>query len=117
MDENETLCEDCGEVVEPDRKIVLNAIVDDGTSNIRVVLFGKLGEKLLNRTGEEIHQILEDGNVQEFYAQLDLIGREISVTGSVRHDDYFDMLELRATEIDFPNPKNEAKIILKRIKA
>ncbi len=116
-DDSEALCEECGEIVEPDYRTVLNGIVDDGSSNIRMVLFGKLGEKVLGKSVDEIREEIKEGELSSFYKKIDLIGTELLVKGNIRHDDYFDMLEIRATEIDFPKPKEEAKRILKRIKA
>lgn len=114
----ESLCEKCGEIVEPDHKVVTNMIVDDGTENIRVVTFGKLGEKLLGKTADEISEALAGGTgLTDFYEGLDLVGREVIFTGRVRRDDYYDQLELRARSLDFPDPKDEARSILGKIKA
>ncbi|KXA93473.1 hypothetical protein AKJ64_00550, partial [candidate division MSBL1 archaeon SCGC-AAA259E17] len=115
--ESEELCEKCGEVVKPDHKLVVNTIVDDGTANIRVVAFGKLAEKLLGKTTQEVFEkISEEGELADFYEKIDLAGQKITVTGNVKRDEYFEQLELRARELDFPGAKDEAERILEKIK-
>lgn len=115
---SETFCDNCGEDVDPDHRIVLNMIVDDGTANIRVVVFGELGERLIGKTAEEISKYLSgDMDLENLYDEIDLTGKEIVLSGSVRRDDYYDQLELRAREFSFPDPRKEAERILGIIKA
>ncbi|MEM3421649.1 MAG: DUF2240 family protein, partial [Candidatus Hadarchaeum sp.] len=45
--ETSLICEECGKSVTPDHRAVLSFLLDDGTGNIRVVLFGRVAEKLL----------------------------------------------------------------------
>lgn len=115
--EGETLCEKCGEVVEPEPRAVVNLVVDDGTENIRVVAFGEIGEKLIGKPADEISEALKEiSEISDFYEKLDLEGREIIFSGTVRRDNYFDQLELLARNIDFPDPIEETKKILEKIK-
>lgn len=114
--DSEELCEGCDEVVEPDHRAVINMILDDGTDNIRVVAFGDLAEELLGKTADEVSNALTGGlELSDVYRDTDLEGREIIISGSTRKDDYFDQLEIRAREIEFPNPIDETKRILERI--
>ncbi len=114
--DSEELCEKCEEVVEPEHRAVVNIIVDDGTDNIRVVAFGDLAEDLIGKKADEVSNALTGGlELSDVYEDVDLEGREIIVSGSVRRDDYFDQLEIRAREIDFPNPIDETERILERI--
>lgn len=114
---SEVMCEKCEEIIEPEHRVVVNMILDDGTGNIRVVAFGDLGEKLLEKSAEDIVEIFENGqDLSEFYEEVGLAGQEITLSGNVKHDDYYDQLELRARGFDFPSPKEEAERILERIK-
>lgn len=117
-DEPEPFCEKCEEKVKPDRRIVISVVVDDGTGNIRVVIFGKLGENLLGKSVDEVHEISTgDNGIIDLYKELDLLGREIIFTGTVRRDNYFDQLELRARDFEYPDSKDEARQILEKTKA
>lgn len=113
----ESMCEKCEETVEPEHRIVLNMIVDDGTGNMRVVVFGELGERLIGKDPEEIQaELAGDAELVDFYEGIDLEGREIVFTGSVRRDDYYDQLELRAQDFYFPEAGEEAERLLGEIK-
>ncbi|KXB07539.1 hypothetical protein AKJ54_00095, partial [candidate division MSBL1 archaeon SCGC-AAA382K21] len=115
---SESLCEKCGEVVEPDYRVVVNTVVDDGSDNIRGVAFGKLGEKLLGKTADEISEALsKEDELSELYKEIDLEGREVTLIGNVRRDDYFDQLELSIRDLRFPDPIEEAQKMLEKIKA
>ncbi len=112
----EAMCEKCEEVVEPENRVVVNVIVDDGSENIRVVAFGEPAEKLLGGTTKEISEVLKrEDNLSKFYGETDLVGREITVEGGVKRDDYFDQLEIRAKAIGFPEPIEETKRILEKL--
>lgn len=113
----ETLCEKCGEVVNPEPRTVINMMVDDGTDSIRVVAFGEIGEELFGKSGDEISKILSGGKMElsEFYDQLNLLGKKVIISGTVRKDDYFDQLELRARSLSYPNPIEEANKLLEKI--
>lgn len=114
---SETLCENCGDVVEPESRVVLNMIVDDGTGNIRAVAFGSIGEKLIGKSGEELsNEISDESDVSNFFENLSLTGKEIILSGRITRDEYFDQLELRSQDLRFPNPSEEAEKILERVK-
>lgn len=117
-EDSEALCEECGESVKPEHRTVVNVIVDDGTDNIRAVAFGKLGEKLIGKSADELAQALENGKeLSELYKETSLASEEIILAGRVKRDDYYDQLEIRASEIEFPNPEEETKKLLEKIKA
>lgn len=116
--DSEILCDKCGEVVKPEARAVINIIVDDGTGNIRVVAFGKIGERLFGESAEEISEKLNSGEeLSDFYDGLNLVGTEVTITGRVKLDEYYDQLELTARDLEFPDPKREAERILERIKS
>ncbi len=115
-EDSEEFCDECDEKVEPEHRAVINLILDDGTDSIRVVAFGDLAEDLLGKTAEEVSNALTGGlELSDVYSDTDLEGMEIIVSGTVRRDDYFEQLEIRAREIEFPDPIEETKRILEKI--
>lgn len=112
------MCEECGKVVTPEHRAVLSLVLDDGTGNIRAVLFGRVAEKLLGMDGREVFERFKAArNLEELYAELKLVGREVILTGVTRHDRYFDQLELRASDVQLSDARREARALLEGIKA
>jgi replication factor A1 len=102
-------CEGCGKTVTPEHRVVISFLLDDGTGNIRVALFGKVAEKFLGMSTQQIFQMFKNTpDIGRFYDELKLLGREILVTGVTRQDKYFDQLELRVYEVRVPDPQEEA---------
>ncbi len=116
-EDSQVLCDKCGETVAPEPRAVVNMIVDDGTGNIRVVAFGKQAEELIGKTANEVYQELRDEDLSDLYEELDLEGQDIDVSGNVRRDEYYEQLELRTNEVNFPKAKNELNRMLERIEA
>lgn len=111
------MCEECGKIVTPEHRVVLSFVLDDGTDNIRVALFGKVAERLLGMEAQQVFKLFRDTpDLAELYNKFKLVGRELILTGMTRHDKYFDQLELRVSDVQFPEPKQEAQALLKKIK-
>ena len=112
------MCEECGKIVTPEHRVVLSFMLDDGTDNIRVALFGKVAERLLGMGAQQVFELFKDTpDLAELYEKFKFIGRELILAGTTRHDKYFDQLELRVSDVQFPEPKQEAQALLKKIKA
>ncbi|MCS7131424.1 MAG: hypothetical protein NZ934_01670 [Hadesarchaea archaeon] len=112
------MCEECGKVVTPEHRVVLSFVLDDGTGNIRAVLFGRVAEKLLGMDAREVFERFKAArDLEELYADLKLVGREVVLTGVTRRDKYFDQLELRASDVQLPDARREARALLEGIKA
>lgn len=112
------LCEECGKVVSPEHRIVLSVIIDDGTGNLRAVVFGKVGEKLIGKSADEVFQSFRDSSdINEVYEEFDLAGKEVIANGTTRRDQYFDQIEILVREVDFSNPEKVAGKLLEEIKA
>ncbi|MEM2536005.1 MAG: OB-fold nucleic acid binding domain-containing protein [Candidatus Hadarchaeales archaeon] len=111
-------CEECGKVVSPEHRAVLNLLLDDGTGVIRAVLFGKVAEELVGMNSTRIfEEYRKSPNLIEFYRSLGLEGREVIFSGTTRRDEYLDQLELRVTSVEFPDAREEAERLLERVKA
>jgi len=109
-------CHDCGKPVTPVHKAVLNLILDDGTSTVRVVLFGATAERLVGKSADEMYQLFSK-SPEEFYERLGLEGREFILVGTAREDRMFPgQLEFRAESFEFPDFKREAEELLKEVR-
>lgn len=95
--------------------MVINAIMDDGTGNLRAVFFDKMAEALTSLSLERV----EEGNYEEELRErkMDLIGKEVIITASVRHSDFSGKEELAIWDINLnPDPRAEVKTLLGRSK-
>ena len=111
------VCEECGKTVTPEHRLVLSLLLDDGTGNMRVVFFGEAAERLLSMSSQQILEALRSKpDLAIFYNDLKLVGRELLVLGRTRRDKYFDQIELRASEVEIPDPVQEANDLLKKLK-
>ncbi|MEW6592951.1 MAG: hypothetical protein AB1305_04670, partial [Candidatus Hadarchaeota archaeon] len=111
------ICGECGKAVVPEQRVVLSFLLDDGTGNIRVALFGKAVEQLLGMDGQKLFQSFKSTpDIAKFYDGLGLVGREVVVSGATKHDKYFDQLELRGYGVEAAEPEGETRRLLKWIK-
>lgn len=84
-------------IVEKKEVPIVNVYVDDGTENIRVVLFNENANKLT-----ENPQTLK--NSDEFRDEV--LGKQLKIQGKVIRNDMFDRNEFRANSIEELNPEN-----------
>jgi ssDNA-binding replication factor A large subunit len=109
-------CKEHGEV-KPEESIVVNAIFDDGTGNIRGVLFGKRAEALL---GIDKKTLYSEGEKTDFVEALkkafsNVLGKEFVVSGRARRNTFTNYLEVMVNNISPTNPVQEAKKLIKEI--
>lgn len=99
--------------VNPDYAYVANVFLDDGTENIRCVLFRKQAEMLFNKSPEEMQAFRT--SPESFEAlKTEMLGNIVKLVGRVKKNDFFDRLEFTA-QLVFPEPDPEEEI--KRLKA
>lgn len=91
-------CPDHGQV-ESDYSAIINAILDDETSTLRVVFFKNTSEALLGMDSKKIASI---DNKYDFICKK-LLGKEVIVKGKVRKNPLFNRLELIADSAEFLN--------------
>lgn len=82
--------------------------MDDGTGNVRVVLFRDLAEKIYGAKAEQIE------DVEKFYDGLDVLGKEIVVGGRVKKG-LSGELELVGNKLEEADAKKECEMVLKEI--
>jgi len=92
--------------VKPSYSYVMNVIIDDGTENMRLVLFRKMVERLLNKTEQDVlaYRAQPDSFQQ---VKNDLLGSFVKAIVRVNRNEMFDRLELVAQEIREANPDQE----------
>jgi len=99
--------------VVPSPALVISAVIDDGTSNMRVVFFRELAEKMLstqvnelaNLDKEKIHELIEEK----------LLGKQLLLLGRVKKNKIFDRLELIASDFKGLVTLQETKELIKGI--
>ncbi|MBW2973353.1 DUF2240 family protein [Candidatus Woesearchaeota archaeon] len=94
--------------VNPDYAYVVNVFLDDGTENIRCVLFRKQAEMLLGKKPEDM---LTFRTSPESFESLktEMLGNIVKFVGRVRKNDFFDRLEFMV-QLVFPEPDPEEEI-------
>lgn len=116
------ICAECGKRVKNDAmkcekhpeaginySYVLNAFLDDGTDNIRVVFFRDQASDLLAKNAEEMAVIRTS---PESFSEIKkgFLGSMLKVNGRAIKNQMFERLEFIANSIDKnPDPKEEAK--------
>ncbi len=104
------VCKSCGKVDKPEPRMLYKITVDDGSGSIRVTLFGKVGEELLQMTAEEAFEIIKKtGRTdQPIVENTDKVtGRYIAVHGRVKK--FRDSFDLSASGFEYADPVREIK--------
>lgn len=100
-------CEKHG-IVKPDYNVVINVFLDDGTENIRCVLFRQQAERLLNKPMEQLVQYRQ---APEQFEQVknDMLGQMVKFLGRTKKNTFFDRLEFNV-QLVFPNPDPQEEL-------
>lgn len=99
--------------ISPDFSYVFNIVVDDGSENMRCVLFKNQAEKLLKKSQEEM--LVYRTSPDSFESvKNDLLGSLVKLVGRVNKNSFFDRLEFVAQMV-FPEPDPAEE--LERLKA
>jgi replication factor A1 len=98
----------CGQhtSTEPSFSYVMNTVIDDGSENMRLVLFRQMAEKLLKKNEQEVLAYKAQPETFE-QAKTDLLGEFVKAVVRVNKNDLFDRLELIAREVTEANPEEE----------
>ncbi|TET10598.1 MAG: hypothetical protein E3J86_05295 [Candidatus Thorarchaeota archaeon] len=110
------VCKSCGKVDNPEPRMLYKITVDDGSGSIRVTLFGKVGEELLQMTAVEADKIIKKSEKEEkpLIENSDkVVGKYISVYGRVKT--FRDSLDLSANGFEFADPMREVKRLKEEI--
>jgi len=95
-----------GENVTPALSYVMNAVIDDGTGNIRVVFWKNQVHHLASKSADEMAAYKE--NPAQFEdVKTDLLGEQYRLHGRVQRNDMFDRLEFVAQIVEKADPEKE----------
>lgn len=96
-------CPQHGEVAVPGLNFSMNALLDDGTGNVRTSFWKQQALRLTGKTEAEFQRYKDDPNAFESIKN-DLLGEFIKVVGRVKRNETFDRIELTAnlvfTDVD-----------------
>ena len=93
-------CEIHGKVEAAKPSYIFNIILDDGTDNIRVVLYKQQAERLFNREESEILSSRAD-NVKLDVLKSEIFGSTVKICGRIQNNQLFDRQEMIA-QLVFP---------------
>ncbi|MBN1645968.1 DUF2240 family protein [Candidatus Woesearchaeota archaeon] len=101
-------CPEHGEVT-PKYNYVMNLFLDDGSNNMRVVLWKDQIQTCLGMNDKDIQKFRESPDAFE-PKKMELLGNIVKIKGRVNHNAQFERLEIVADEIDMkPDPNAELK--------
>jgi replication factor A1 len=111
-EDNDYKCEEHGEV-NPEYGMIISCIIDDGSGNIRAVLFNDQAEKLLGMSKADAKKLFDRKKKLEAVLEKVTVGRDYIITGKVRRNSFFDRLEFVVSSVDQCDTKKEIEMILK----
>lgn len=108
------VCSEHGQV-SPEYSYVFNAVIDDGTDNIRAVFFRQQMEKLFQRSREEVLKFKDEP--QGFEAvKNEILGSIVKLSGRANKNEAFGRVEFVANSVEVnPDPKEELEMLEKTI--
>jgi len=92
------VCEIHGKVSEPKLSYVFNMVLDDGTDNIRVVLYKQQAEQMLGKVESEIVSARDDSHKIEAL-KSGIFGQTFKICGRIHTNPLFDRQELIAQSV------------------
>ncbi|MBU2560204.1 hypothetical protein KKA03_04840 [archaeon] len=94
--------------------MVVNAIIDDGTANIRAAFYDKTAEKLMDMP---VQRVLDGGISDDISKRIiEILGREVTALVRVKYSDFSGQNELVVQDINLtPDPKKEAKTLIEEV--
>ncbi len=104
-------CPEHGEV-EPTYGMIISGIIDDGTGNIRAVLFSDSVEKIIGMDVAEAKKLFDRKKKLEAILSLVPLGKELIFEGSVRRNTFFDRLEFVVNDVKNVDVKKEIEMLM-----
>ena len=102
MINNEFICENCNEVVDPVVNLFGSIEMDDGTGVLKVVFFRDLVENLFKLNKEDLKKDLSEDDKAAIFGKLDddLLGKKIKITGNAKLNNFSSQIEFIANTIE-----------------
>lgn len=99
-------CAEHGDVT-PSHGLVLSFVLDDGTGDLRCVMFRNVAEKICEITSEELAKMESDERFEILNEKL--VGRDFILNGRVKTNKLFDRVEMMVDDFKGINPLEESK--------
>ena len=91
----------------------MNVVLDDGTGNVRAVLWKNQTNNLLGKTEEEV-VLYKDNAVRFEETKNGLLGEQLKLLGQVKKNEMFSRLELSVQMVFRAKPEEELALMEKR---
>lgn len=102
-------CIEHGDVISS-HALVLSFILDDGTGDLRCVLFREVAEKMCGITSEELSEVDSENRYQLLSDKL--LGKEFILSGRMKKNKLYDRLEMMVNDFKDINPLEESNKLL-----
>ena len=103
--EGQWVCEEHSALM-PDYSYLVNVFLDDGTDNMRVVLFRNQAERLLSKNKEQM--VAYRVNPETFEPlKTELLGEQFRFIGRAKKNTFFDRIEFIVNQVYKANPEEE----------
>ncbi len=89
------------------KTLIINAIIDDGTGNLRTTFYRRLAERFIGMNAGEYEANQEIFNKK----RKELLGQELIFSGTMKKVPEFDRIELIVKNFSKPNYANELKML------
>ncbi len=105
----------CEEHKEASPSIVLSCVVDDGTGDIRAVIFRDIAERILGISSHDLSNMEREKRYELVYRKI--AGKEFVFHGKVKRNKMFDTMEMIVDDFKDINPSEESKKLLDNLTA
>ncbi len=113
-DDGEYVTDEGKEVEDPDHKLAISGVLDDGTGTVRCVFFGEQARKVLE-IDEETEKQGDQDRVEQ--ASEKVVGKELEVEGRTGYNDYFDQIEIMVNNVEQTDVKNQIEDLVNILEA
>lgn len=113
-DDGNLVTDEGKEVEDPDHRLAISGVLDDGTGTVRCVFFGEQARKVLG-IDEETEKEGDQDAVEE--SADEIIGKELEVEGRTRYNDYFDQIEIMVNSVEEVSVEEKTEELLEIMEA
>ena len=108
------VCKEHGNV-EPKASVLLSAVIDDGTGNMRAVFFRESAEKIYGKNAAEVRAEFMKSGLDKFWEKNDVTGKEFIIDGRVKTNDFSQEMEMMVNSVKDVDAKAECEGLLKTL--
>jgi len=95
-EDNRFFCKDCGQILKPDKKLIVSFALEDESAEMNTVVYGKKAEKIIEKTTKETEERAEEIIIDELIEELNekVKGKEISFLARAKKNSFNEETEL-----------------------